>query len=113
MSKFLIKRTPGPYETDTARIYLTSSVFCLVSSCDYEWLSRYKWRLDNTGYNLYAYRRYTVKSRTHTIKMHREIMNCPDDMETHHTDLNGLNNCRSNLVNLSQVDHRLAHGKSR
>jgi hypothetical protein len=113
MSNLQVKRTLVPYETATARIYLIGGSFCTVDSTDYEYLSRFCWRLDDSGTCPYAYRRYQNNGIVHTIKMHREIMNCPPDMETHHIDLNSLNDCRSNLVNLTTIDHRLAHFKSR
>lgn len=113
MSKLLIRRTPGPYECPTANIFLTATVFATVDADNYTWLSRYKWRLDDTGGKQYAYRRYQDYGIVHTVKMHREIMECSDGMETHHKDLNGLNNTRANLENLTPLNHRIEHGKSR
>lgn len=113
MAKLLIQKTPTPYETDTAQIYILGGSFCTIDSIDYQWLSRYCWRLSDGDYCKYAYRRVTIEGKTHIIKMHREIMNCPRYLSTHHIDRNPLNNCRSNLVNLTQSDHRFEHGKSR
>lgn len=97
----------------SANIPLIGGGFCVVSHCDLLWLSKYKWRLFTGKYKQYAYRRFFADGKTHTIKMHREIMNCPPDMETHHKNKNGLNNYRENLENLTPLDHRLIHGKTR
>jgi hypothetical protein len=113
VSKLLIKTTPIPSIQSTVRIRLTADFFCLVSERDYEWLKFYDWRLFNGKYKKYAYHRWQIGGQTFTAKMHREIMSCTKAMETHHIDLNGLNNTRENLVNLTPLDHRLAHGKSR
>jgi len=113
MSKLLVKKTPVLTAQPSARIFPIGGGACYVDEKDAFWLSHFRWRLYHGKYKKYAYRRFTIDGKTHTIKMHRELMNCPKDMETHHKDLNGLNNCKDNLVNLTPIDHRLAHGKSR
>ena len=113
MSKLLIKKTPNHPEQPTAEILLIGGGSVLVSQKDFFWLNLFRWRLFNGKYKKYAYRRFAISGKTHTIKMHREIMCCPPDMETHHKDLNGLNNTRENLENLTPLNHRLAHGKNR
>lgn len=113
MSKLLIKSEPRPQLIASAEIPLIGGGFAIVSAKDFFWLNIFSWRLFHGNYKDYAYRRWSVDGKTRTVKMHREIMNPMNDEETHHKDLNGLNNTRENLENLTPLNHRLAHGKSR
>lgn len=112
MAKLLIKHNNAPSIETTAKITLIGGGFALISACDFYWLNLFSWRLHNGKYKQYAYRRFAVGKITYTKKMHREIKNCPPDEETHHIDLDGLNNCRNNLENLTPHFHRLKHGKT-
>lgn len=70
-----------------------SDKFAEVSDEDYECLSKWTWQLDQNGY---AIRKTTVKGKSVTIRMHRQIMNCPKRLHVDHKDRNRLNK-RSNL----------------
>ena len=102
-----------PQVQTTAQIPLIGGGFAVVSLCDFHWLNRYAWRLFTGKPKNYAYRRYTVDDKTFTVKMHREIHFAIKGDEVHHIDGNGLNNTRENLIDLSPIEHRLKHGKSR
>jgi hypothetical protein len=64
----------------------------LVDDEDYEYLIQFHWRLDKRNI-FYAARVEGNKS----IRMHRELTNCPEHLEVDHIDGNGLNNQKSNL----------------
>lgn len=68
------------------RIQLTRGKFAIVDPDDYYFLSRYKWFAVKNGSTFYA-KRHTHKSelaKTSSVRMHREIMNAPDDLVVDH-----------------------------
>ncbi len=67
----------------------------IVSDCDFEWLSQWKW----TTFDGYAMRRVgnSRKSGSKVVWMHREITECPQGLKVDHADRNRLNNQRHNL----------------
>ena len=71
----------------------------LVSDEDYELLKNKKWFAHKSRYNYYVEtHEYDINGRQKkTIKMHRLIMNVPDDFQVDHIDGNTLNNQRHNL----------------
>jgi hypothetical protein len=74
---------------DIRRIPLGHGHYAYVDAADYEWLSRWKWRL-HSGYAV----RY---ERGKKIPMHRQIMQAPEGMFVDHMDGNQRNNYRANL----------------
>ena len=79
------------------KILLTQNKYAFVDDEDFENLNQYKWR-----YRLgYAVRTTLAKESSRDqrrdIRMHRQIMNCDDNLEVDHIDGNALNNIRSNL----------------
>jgi len=93
------------------RIPLAPRGYAIVDADDYEWLSRYYWRLVKSGNCFYAVRRYVRSGKAFTIRMHREIMHTPADLQCHHKNLNSLDDRKENLENLTDAQHRAAHGK--
>jgi len=85
-------RPPAPAQPEETvrRIAMSGGQFVLVDAADYEWLSRYTWSCNDSGY---ALRREKGKK----ILMHRQIMQPPDGMLVDHIDGNKRNNCRCNL----------------
>lgn len=84
-------------------INLTQGKVALVDDEDFEELSQYKWFAQKAVNTFYAERVDMTTGKPKKIKMHREIMKTHKGMETDHIDHNGLNNCKSNLRN---VTHR-------
>lgn len=83
-------------------IWLTKGKIAVVDDEDYAYLMQYKWSaVRGKQGNFYASRGITRGRNyvyTHRIiLMHREVMDCPDDMQVDHIDGNGLNNQKSNL----------------
>lgn len=77
-------------------IQLTQGKVALVDDEDYKRLSQYKWQ-----YHLgYAKRGVynEIKKNNDSVKMHREIMNCPKGLVVHHKNHNRLDNRKENLL---------------
>ena len=66
----------------------------IVDDSDYEWLSKFKWYVDFSGY---ARRNLRIDGKRVMILMHRKIMNTPSEYHTDH--INGIrtDNRRCNL----------------
>ena len=74
-------------------ILLSQGRVALVDDDMFEYLNQWKWYCNNGGY---ATRNSTGLHRT-IIRMHREIMNTPNGMETDHINGNSLDNRKENL----------------
>jgi hypothetical protein len=79
------------------RIPLGDGQYAYVDAADYEWLSKYNWRLQNG----YAARR----DKTRTTYMHNEIMKPPQGMMVDHANHNKLDNTRANLRNCTRQEN--------
>jgi hypothetical protein len=77
----------------------------LVDDEDYEWLSRYKWRLHSDGYAIRNHNKTTVR-------MHREIMGFPDG-EIDHINRNKLDNRKENLRTVTSSQNKMNRPKQR
>jgi hypothetical protein len=78
------------YGYEFRRIPLTRGKFAIVDADDYERLKRLKWHANGSNGRFYA-----VGLRHK--KMHRLIMNAPDDKFVDHINGDGLDNRRANL----------------
>jgi len=92
-ANFYPSRLASPTYRAPRRIPLTRGLFAIVDAEDYPRLSQYTWFTEGTGQNCYAVRKENGKS----IKMHRWIMDAPDNLVVDHIDHNGLNNRKENL----------------
>jgi hypothetical protein len=81
------KTAANSYGEKMKLIPLSQGKFAKVDDEDFEELSKYKWHYQNYGYAI----------RYGGILMHRQIVSTPLGMDTDHKDLDGLNNCKSNL----------------
>lgn len=45
----------------------------------------------------YAMRKYKIDGKEHIIRMHRQIMACPPDMQVHHVNGRTFDNRKENL----------------
>ncbi len=84
------------------KIPLTQGKYAVIDDEDYDWLAKWKWHAHQYCGRWYALRTvYLGGGRKHRenriIRMHREILNTPQGMETDHANGNGLDNRRSNL----------------
>ncbi len=79
-----------PPQGDGVRLIpLGDGFYAYVDAADYDWLSRYNWRLRDG----YAYRREGGRG----ILMHRQIVQVPESVPVDHMDGNRANNCRLNI----------------
>ena len=78
----------------------------LVDDEDYDFLNQWKWSLLPNRNNNYAIRGEKKNGRHKTILMHREILRYHDTINIiDHIDRNGLNNQRSNLRIVTQLEN--------
>lgn len=81
-------------------IPLTQGKVAIVDDEDYRKLSKFKWMYHKGTPNLYGYairNSRTVNGKRSAIRMHRVIAKCPEHLEVHHIDGDGLNNQKNNL----------------
>jgi len=88
---------PEKPEGDVRQIPLGGGYYTYVDAADYEWLSQWKWHLQNG----YAVRR----EKTKLIFMHRQIMQPPPGMVVDHQNRNKLDNTRDNLLVCTQQEN--------
>lgn len=81
------------------QIPLTKGLIAIVDDCDYEPISKHKWRATKTKRGKW-YAISTIRfplGNWETVYMHRLITNAPVGIEVDHKNGNGLDNRRSNL----------------
>lgn len=78
-------------------IPLTQGKFAIVDANDYEWLNKWSWCAHKNSKIWYAVRTSYLNGKQTTIKMHRIIIQPPDNMDVDHINGDGLDNRRSNL----------------
>jgi hypothetical protein len=88
----------------------------LVDDWNYEWLNQWRWTALKNHRTIYAQRNIIVNCKYTVLKMHRLIMNTPDNLEVDHKDGNGLNCIEKNMRNCSHRENtinRKASGRSK
>lgn len=78
-------------------IKLTQNKIALVDDEDFEVLNKYKWCVFWNGKKWYAKRAIFINKKVKTIRMHREILNAPNNFQVDHINGNTLDNRKSNL----------------
>lgn len=80
-------------------INLTKGFTAIVDDCDYEIVSKFKWRALVCQHTIYAYGRIKINKEIIPILMHRFILGLGNDdvFEVDHINGNGLDNRRLNL----------------
>ncbi len=73
------------------------NTFALVDNEDFEWLSQWKWCAWKGGNTRYVIRGISNRYIKKAIRMHRIILDAPDNLEVDHINHNGLDNRRCNL----------------
>jgi len=80
------------------KIPLTQNQYAIVDDENYDFLNRWKWHAVRDGNTFYAVRKSkTINGKRKTIRMHRVIMNPPNNMDIDHINHNGLDNQKVNL----------------
>lgn len=78
-------------------IPLTQGKVALVDAEDFEYLNQWKWCAYYSGYTWYAMKKIRIAKKEKDLKMHRLIVNPPDNMEVDHINGSGLDNRKENL----------------
>jgi len=80
-------------------IIFTTGQIAIVDDDDFNWLSRYSWRIVKGRNNYYAQTSFWDKNKKQNknYSMHRLIMNNPDGLQVDHINHNGLDNRKENL----------------
>ncbi len=94
-------------------IQLSPGKIALVDDDDYEYLNQWKWHAEKDHNMWYAVRREYKNNRCRKIRMHREILKPPANIETDHKDRNGLNNHRENLRPATRIQNARNQEKGR
>lgn len=90
------------------QVIVVGGKFALVSDCDFEPLSQYRWHLGHGR----ARRSIWIGYAT-TRQMHQDILSAPKGMEIDHIDGNPLNNQRENLRIVTRSQNQANTKKSR
>lgn len=108
----LTKHRAQPTQGEFSLISLSKGLCAVVDPELYDELNRYHWRAILSGSLFYAVRRELRDGVLHTIRMHRQVAETPDEMVPHHINGNTLDNRRGNLLNLVPNQHYdIHHGK--
>jgi len=88
----------------TKTIPLTNGHEAIVDVDDYEELIKHKWHTKYADKQSppYAARSVRIGAKVKTIRMHRQIMNCPPGKDVDHQNKNRLDNRKCNLEIVSK-----------
>lgn len=89
-------------ENMTTKIPLTQGQHALIDDEDVPLIKRWKWRAQwkpniKSFYAVRSKNSADVKGAPETIRMHRVIMNYPENLQVDHINHNTLDNCKRNL----------------
>ena len=79
------------------RIPLTQGKYALVDQDDFERLNKHKWYAVKSANTFYARRTKRAGKKYIAMRMHREVINPPDNLFVDHINHNGLDNRKANL----------------
>lgn len=92
-------------------IPLTQGYKAIVDDEDYERVAQHKWHVKVSRLNIcYAARtipKFRTGTKNKTVRMHRFIMNCPENLQVDHINHNGLDNRKSNLRLCSALQNQM------
>lgn len=93
-------------------ILLSRGMVAIVDNEDYDYLSQWKWCVQYCkGNRFYAKRAVRDGDRVFQVKMHRVIMNTPDNLVCDHINHNTLDNRKENLRNCTNSSNLMNRGK--
>jgi len=88
------------------RIYLSEDAWTILDWQDYYRFGRFKWEITGNDNKFYAVRSVRVgSSRTTTVRLHRLIMNAPQNLVVDHINGDSLDNRRANLRLATQTQN--------
>jgi len=91
------------------QIQLNDGQVAIIDADDLNLVMRYKWHAAKYHRSYYARSTFLQNGKTHSVSMHRLLGSTPAAQVCHHRNRNTLDNRRSNLLNLSKIDHRKLH----
>lgn len=86
--------------------------FAQVDDADYEWLTQWKWQVNNSGYALRVTNR-GGRGQYVTLLMHRVILDAPDGLPVDHINRDRLDNRRSNIRVVTNAENNRRRGHDR
>jgi len=87
-------------------LVLTQGKIGCVDDADYESVSQFKWCAIKAPRTWYVARNISDgHGGQKFLSLHRHLLGAPDGVEVNHEDVNGLNNCRHNLVLCSHAQN--------
>lgn len=101
------RKPPDRHRKGVPLIPLDSGLFAILDPDDIERLGHYRWKALKSKACIYAVRRETVRGKRQTIRMHREVMHCPDNCVVHHINKNTLDNRKINLLVVTPDQHKM------
>lgn len=90
----------------TKIIKLSKGYETIVDDDDYIELSKHKWYAAKSSSYVYAKRDININGKKKILRMHRVIMNAPDDMIVDHKNLDSLDNRRENLRLVTKSENK-------
>ena len=89
------------------KIPLTQGLFALVDDEDFEWLSQWKWWIQEAGQTFYAVRGIRKNGKLTVVLMHRLIIGARDEFLVDHKNGYGLDNRRFNLREATRAQNKI------
>lgn len=85
--------------------------FTMVDADMFDFLDQFSWFALKSSTKRYICTRRVVNRQVYTIRLHRLITYCPDNMEVHHVDGDTFHNCLHNLLTMERLDHARLSGR--
>ena len=101
----LVKRKPQIFIGAKCFIKVWPDRVAIVDPDDFDWLSKFRWKVVKSKSCSYAVRKFWANGRYHYRRMHREIMNTPKGQEVHHVNGNTFDNRKCKMQNVTPKKH--------
>ena len=101
------KIRPIRVEGNIAYVPLSRGYEAEIDAADILLVAGFNWHAMVCSHGVYAKRNDLCGRKYRTVLMHRAIMGTQDGLEVDHVDGNGLNNCRSNLREVTRSQNMM------